>query len=215
MIGIVNIKNEAVNSSVHNNVTFADLNCHCQTGRGYVVSGEGRNRVYGYRVGVQCALGDIEVSEWCQMVRDLIKRAGEENLQQHLFEYVTEHCLWLKSKKLREHKALELHAARIFDNQEWVDFIEFNRKYRPEVFRSVELVEVVPECCKKPGLMTRKRLESSPLGAGENYSSAPRAADAVAPQGHFLRCAPGTLCTGLRAQCPHCGKWTQIEICND
>lgn len=215
MIGMVNAKNEMVDSGVRRDVTFADLRCHCQTGRGYVVSGEGRNRVYGYRIGVLCDLGDIEVSEWCQMVRDLIEQAGEQDLYQHLLEYVKEHYLWLKSKRERENTALELHVARIFDNQEWVGFVEFNQKYRPEILAAVELVTVVPECCKKSGLMPRKRLESSHVDAGEDYSSAPRAADAVAPQGHFLRCAPGTICTGLRAQCPHCGQWTQIEICND
>ena len=32
-------------------ISFADLRCRFQTGRSYIVSGEGRNRVYGYRSG--------------------------------------------------------------------------------------------------------------------------------------------------------------------
>ena len=31
--------------------------------------------------------------------------------------------------------ALELHAARIFDNIEWCDYTAFNEKYRPEVLK--------------------------------------------------------------------------------
>ena len=50
-------------------VSFSDLRCRFQTGRSYVVSGIGRNRIYGYRNGVMCQLGDIERSEWIEMVR--------------------------------------------------------------------------------------------------------------------------------------------------
>ena len=61
-------------------LTFDDLRCRHFTGRSYVKSGEGRNRVCGYRVGVQCSLGDIEQSEWFRMVRELIDRKGEQLL---------------------------------------------------------------------------------------------------------------------------------------
>ena len=55
---------------MENEITFAALRCHFQTGRSYVISGEGRNRVYGFRSGVQCDLGDIEKSEWIRMVKE-------------------------------------------------------------------------------------------------------------------------------------------------
>ena len=50
-------------------ISFANLRCRFQTGRSFLVSGEGRNRVYGYRNGVQCALGDLERSQWSEMAR--------------------------------------------------------------------------------------------------------------------------------------------------
>ena len=53
--------------------TFDDLRCRHFTGRSYIKSGEGRNRVYGYRTGIQCDLGDVEQSEWFRMVRELIE----------------------------------------------------------------------------------------------------------------------------------------------
>ena len=61
-------------------VSFADLRCRFQTGRSYVVSGTGRNRIYGYRTGVMCQLGDIERSDWIQMVKDLICRSGDSRV---------------------------------------------------------------------------------------------------------------------------------------
>ena len=72
-------------------ITLEDLRCHFQTGRSYVKSGEGRNRVYGYRTGIQCNLGDIEKSEWMQMVRDVIDREGEQELQRQLLEHRKAH----------------------------------------------------------------------------------------------------------------------------
>lgn len=65
-------------------ISFADLRCHYQTGRSFVVSGEGRSRIYGYRNGVRCNLGDIEQTEWCQMVKDAIQSAGEQMLFKNL-----------------------------------------------------------------------------------------------------------------------------------
>ena len=111
-------------------LTFSGLQKQYGTGRAYTISGTGRNRVTGYRTGVKCALGDIEESEWAQMVRDLVERSGEQELHQQLLMYVKENCPWCRSKKELERKALELHAARIFENRAWVGFMEFERKYR-------------------------------------------------------------------------------------
>ena len=72
-------------------ISFADLRCRFQTGRSFIFSGEGRNRVYGYRNGVQCALGDLERSQWCEMARELIDRKGEQELYKHLLQYLKDH----------------------------------------------------------------------------------------------------------------------------
>lgn len=118
-------------TAMQNEVTFSDLCLHFQTGRAYIISGQGRNRVYGYRSGVQCNLGDIDSSDWVRMVKDVISREGEQ----------------------------QLHAARIFDNEAWVDFLRFNRKYRPDVVTSARLVRIRPMCCKMPGEITQTMLE--------------------------------------------------------
>ena len=138
-------------------LSFADLRCHYQTGRSYVVSGEGRNRIYGYRNGVQCDLGDIERKDWCEMVRELIHREGEQKLYQQLLQHLKDHNYAKESKSELEFKALELHADRLFDNELWVDFLKFNQKYRSEVIASTRLILIMPECCKRPGYLTLSR----------------------------------------------------------
>lgn len=151
------------------NFTFADLRVHYGTGRSYTVSGEGRNRVLGYRVGKMCNAGDIEVSDWCQMVREVIRRFGEQELQAQLLSFLKDRNYTKAPKTALEEEALELHAARIFDNPEWVYFVDFNEQYRPDVLAAADLVVVLPECCKQPGRIPRVMLEKSKLHDGQNY----------------------------------------------
>ena len=149
-------------------LSFAALRCRFQTGRSYVISGEGRNRVYGYRTGVQCDLGDIERTEWADMIRELIQQKGEQKLQQLLLQHLKDHNYAKETKAELEFKALELHADRIFDNELWVDFLVFNQKYRPEVIASTRLILIMPECCKNPGYLTQTRYEEN-----ESYNCCP------------------------------------------
>lgn len=115
-----------------NELTFADLRFHFGTGRSFIKSGSGRDAVYGYRHGVMTDVGDIEESEWIELMMDLIKRSGEEGIQEQLRHWAKEHCAWLHSKKEVELYALELHSSRIFDNPQWVDYELFNHEYRPK-----------------------------------------------------------------------------------
>ena len=59
------------------------------------------------------------------------------------------------------HKALQLHISRIFDNPRWVNFIPFNREYRPEVLEHASLVTVINECCGKPGEVTQEQIDGA------------------------------------------------------
>lgn len=151
------------------NLTFEDLRSNGGTGRAYTISGSGRNRVTGYRNGISCKLGDIELSEWINLVKDLIVQTGEQELYQQLLSFVGKHNHAKASKSELEKEALELHAARIFDNPLWVNFIAFNEQFRPEVLRSVRLISVLPDCCKRVGLITEASyLEYNPA-KGENF----------------------------------------------
>ena len=56
---------------------------------------------------------------------------------------------------------LEMHASRIFDDELWVHYLQFNQKYRTEVIDPTRLVLVMLDCCKKAGRITRTRFEEN------------------------------------------------------
>lgn len=139
-------------------ITFENIKYQYATGRAYTISGTGRNRVTGYRVGVQTKLGDIEISKWMDLMRELIEKAGEQALHAALIEWYTEHNYTKASKAEIARKALESHSHRIFENEEWVDFLPFNRRYRPAALLGIETVKVFTNCCPKWAKVTKKRM---------------------------------------------------------
>ena len=114
-------------------LTFAQVRLRYYTGRSFIIFGSGRDRKCGYRQGCMTEIGDIEIFRWRELIQYFIERDGEQQLQQDLLSWVKEKCPWIHTKQEGEDYALELHAARIFDCKEWVDYVEFNRLYRPEV----------------------------------------------------------------------------------
>lgn len=147
-----------------NDVTCLDLRVHYRTGRAFLIRQEGRTKTYGYRNGVQTDLGDLEEKDWIQLAASLIRKSGEQQLHEELLEWEQAHNYVHDSRKEIEFRALELHMARIFDEPLWVDYIPFNRKYRPEVLASARLVWVKTECCGRPGQITQERLERAVSG---------------------------------------------------
>lgn len=164
--------------------TFDDLRFMYYTGRSYVKSGTGRDRVYGYRNGVQTKIGDLEVREWRQLMLDLIERAGEKDLFHQLLLWEKEQNVIRLSKDELEFEALRDHSYRLFDDPEWVDFVAFNQRFRPGYLESttVSLCRIMPDCCRTPGLVTQAMIDRG------------------------LRCSGGTVC------CPICGKWTTFSL---
>lgn len=106
-------------------MTFEDLRVRYGTGRAYTVF-KGQEKLSRYRVGMMTKFGDIERSEWVTLIKALIARENEEDLQTHLKEWCSKDPMY-HDKNDQEIYVLELHAARIFDNEEWVDFIPFNQ----------------------------------------------------------------------------------------
>lgn len=139
-------------------LTFADLRCHYGTGRA-ITHGSGRDKTSIYRNGIATNIGDIEEYLWCRLVKDLINKHGEQKLYQQLRAWVKENCLWLKTGAEIEKHALELHASRIFDNQQWVGFIPFNQKYRPSALEQAEVVHVRCLSCGHSGDVTQVQID--------------------------------------------------------
>lgn len=152
-------------------LTFENLEYKYGTGRSYTISGTGRDRVLGYRCGVQTKLGDIELSEWMDLMRMVIEQAGEQKLHADLVQWESEHNYCRRKKADLEQYALELHSSRIFDNPAWVDFIPFNARYRPEAILGVDTLDVFMSCCKKWGTVTKIQTEN--YKQNEKYVSCP------------------------------------------
>ena len=127
-------------------LTFAQVCLKYHTGRLYVIFGSGRHRKLGYRQGCLTEIGDIEISQWRELIQYLIERDGELQLQKNLLSWVKDSCPWLHTQEEQENYALELHAERIFDCKEWVAYGEFNKKYRPTVLQGTMKGELHNEC---------------------------------------------------------------------
>ena len=106
-------------------------------------TGAGRDKQYSAWIGVQTSLGEIEKGVWYQAAEALIQKAGEQKLLEALTDWESRHNYAKDSARTVRHKALQLHISRIFDNPRWVNFIPFNREYRPEVLEHASLVTVI------------------------------------------------------------------------
>ena len=138
------------------NLSFSDLKVRYFTGRSILISDTGQGKRYQYRNGCMTALGDLEISEWREMITELIAYRSEQELQKQLYEWCAEHTPWLHGKSEITDYALECHAARLFDDPLWADYIPFNRKYRPNVLDSAELIWAKTACC---GTMAKPLLQ--------------------------------------------------------
>ncbi len=112
------------------------------------------------RIGVQTALGDISETVWREAVEHVALRDYESWLVDALEEW-SKSLAFVKGRNEARKYALELYSSRIFDNKQWVGYIEFNRKYRPDVVKDERFLTVMAECCRKPGEMTRERYEAA------------------------------------------------------
>jgi hypothetical protein len=141
-------------------LTFADLRIHYYTGQSYLISGEGRNKVFGYRHGVMTDIGDLTEDEWARLAKRLIEQAGEQELYQQLLVWEKEHSHWKRKELAFELDVLSMHIARLPDNPAWCDFIPFNRKYRPEVLSCAEVLWSKCSGCRKLHEMTGAQIKN-------------------------------------------------------
>lgn len=127
-------------------------------------SGTGRDKKYRYRTGVITDIGDIEEHLWYQLVEQIAQRDNEVWLVDALAAWEGEHNYTSRSPDEIHKEALELYSMRIFDQPEWVVYIPFNRRFRPEVLAEAHIVTVVNDCCKKPGEVTQEQIDRAYSG---------------------------------------------------
>ena len=126
-----------------------------------VSTGSGRDKKYSSWFGVKTRIGEIEESVWYQAAEKLIQQKGEQELLGYLTQWCSERNVLKESAGEIRKKALQLHVDRIFDHPRWVDFVPFNRRYRPEVLKTARLVTVVNECCQEPGVVTQEQIDAA------------------------------------------------------
>lgn len=143
---------------------FAELRLHYRTGRSYLIRGSGRNKVFGYRNGVMTDLGDLELSDWIGRIKALISRFGEQEIYENLLQWLKEHNYASESLQDLQLNALEIHSMRIFDDPEWVGYILWNRRFRPDALDESALIWIETECCHKPGQTTKEQIKRAYQG---------------------------------------------------
>ena len=139
-------------------LTFADLELRYDTQKGFTWF-DGRYKRKGLVGFAVTPVGEIKRSDWERMIRQLIQEAGEEELFSRLLEWTEENTPWLRKESERISYALELHAARIFDNEAWVGFVPFNRKHRPDKLSESGLVSVITSCYGRSGIVTLEQIK--------------------------------------------------------
>lgn len=127
-------------------------------------TGAGRDKKYFPWRGAKTKLGEIEERNWCRLAEAAIKHAGETDLLKQLIQWCSEHNFTGASAAEIRREALQLHTSRIFDNPQWVGYLPFNKRYRPEVWDAANIVFVRMECCPEPGTVTQEQIDRSYMG---------------------------------------------------
>lgn len=140
-------------------VALSDMRWQYGTGVAVLVSGSGRDKKYRYRNGVATALGDFEESVWYQVIEHIMRRDGETELVEMLTVWESEHNYTnARPPELRK-QALQAYASRLFDRPEWVDFIPFNRRFRPYALIGARLVKIIKDCCGDTAEATQEQAD--------------------------------------------------------
>lgn len=114
-------------------IAFSSIKKRYGTGRAFTFRNSQGDKKTRYRNGCMTAIGDIEKSVWQQVVRELIIRESETELFKNLKCWLKDSKMVFRDDNELEDYALDLHATRIFDCPEWVGYVDFNTKYRPEI----------------------------------------------------------------------------------
>ena len=116
-------------------ISYEDIRLMYHTGK-FVRDYSSQDKKAGkYRIGVMTKLGDIEEKDWIRFAEELVRRNSEEDLFKQLKSWYRETTPWLRDEKDLHRYSLECFVARIFDNPNWVDYVAFNRRHRPEVLQ--------------------------------------------------------------------------------
>lgn len=141
-------------------VKLSDIDWQYGTGTA-ISSGQGRQKTYRYRNGVMTKLGDVEEYIWYSLAENIAQRDGEMWLVDALTAWEKEHNYMNALPSQLYNRALQHYAARVFDHPQWVYYIPFNRRFRPDVLDEAHIVTVINDCCNKPGAVTQEQIDQA------------------------------------------------------
>lgn len=84
-----------------------------------------------YYKGLLTETGILSEAEWMKQAEKLIKKYNEAHITECLEKYYKETCMWLKNatnENIR-FQAINAHMRRLFENPNWVGYIDFKNKY--------------------------------------------------------------------------------------
>ena len=111
--------------------------------------GFGRQKKRSLRKGVQTQIGDIREDLWYQLAEQVIGLHGETWLLEALEVWCREEMHYPRYGFDLHKAALEMHSHRIFDSEGWIDYIPFNRRFRPEVVEGRRFPKIRVDCCNR------------------------------------------------------------------
>ena len=112
--------------------TYEDIRVQTYTGRFIPDYGSQDRRAGRYRSGMLTKQGDIEEREWVAYAEELVRRNGDVELFKQLKSWYRDTVHWLDGEKDLKKYTLVCLIDGIPDDPQWVDYIAFNTKYRPE-----------------------------------------------------------------------------------
>lgn len=122
-------------------LTFNNLRVKYECGQSYTVFGSGRNKVKGYRRSIMTEIGEIEISDWEELMKDLIIRSEEWSLQEQLRCWCRDNCYFLHSEEAVAEYSLRFHSHRIFEHVKWKGYEQFYREYYPKNQRKLDRIQ--------------------------------------------------------------------------
>ena len=141
-------------------LTIDDLRYQYGTGRSYhPFENYGRKRASEYRHGVMCPLGDIERDEWRKLVFACIERNNDLDLFDDLVAWYTKHNCVPGAAEEIELKALINYSTRLYEDELWVDFVNFSRAFRPYALHVAKLATVNWDCCNVTDVITKATMD--------------------------------------------------------
>lgn len=118
-------------------------------------TGSGRDKKYSYRHGASTPIGDIVDSVWMAAAEAVVKRDSLEQEVMQILPYVS---FSTDTKEENRIHAMNAVFSGLYKDTLWVSFVEYNRKYHPDLLTDVDLVEVIPRCCNRLAQITADRL---------------------------------------------------------